>query len=227
MLILGLAGEPGCGKNTIADYLTERYGFVQFAFSDALYREVAEAYGLENEDLLRDRGTKDMPLDRLCLAECSNEGFRTIALDQRIDGYCLTSVTPLSPRQVLQWWGTEYRRAQDENYWIQKAKNLIVGLRALAPYPEHKMQFFVETGTRFENERAFIHSYGGNVWHVRRDGLARPNGHASNTPLPVLEGEREIWNNDSIERLHLGVDLLLTTAAKFVRVEPMQATDGL
>ena len=227
MLILGLAGEPGCGKNTIAGYLTARYGFVQFAFSDALYHEVAEAYGLENEDLLRDWVTKELRTERLALEHCRDKQFA-----ERMENAAVVSSwageglheldSPLSPRQVLQWWGTEYRRAQDKNYWIHKAKNFVTGIRALAPYPEHKAQFFVETGTRFLNEQAFIHSYGGNVWHVRRAGLAKPNEHASNTPLPVLEGEREIWNNDSIERLWGGVDLLLTTAAKFVRVEPME-----
>ena len=220
MLILGLAGDPGCGKNTIADYLTARYGFVQFAFSDALYHEVAEAYGLENEDLLRDRGTKDVTQERFALGYCRSDAFVNVARMHQVDD----PMTPLSPRQILQWWGTEYRRAQDKSYWIHKAKNFITGVRALALYPEHKAQFFVETGTRFPNEQAFIHSYGGNVWHVRRAGLAKMNEHASNVPLPVLEGEREIWNNDSIDRLYGGVDLLLTTAAKFVKVEPMEET---
>ena len=223
MLILGLAGAPGVGKNTIADYLEQRYGFVQFAFSDALYREVAEAYGLETEDLLRDRGTKDEPQDALRLDQCSDEKFYGLILhNQTCNGKPVWGHDPLSPRQVLQWWGTEYRRHQDKDYWVHKAKNFIVGLRALAPYPEHKPQFFVETGTRFENERAFIHSYSGNIWHVRRDIIGPMNAHASNTPLPVLEGEREIWNNDTVERLQFAVDLMLTTAARFVRAEPME-----
>ena len=231
MLILGLAGAPGVGKNMIADYLEQRYGFVQFAFSDALYREVAEAYGLETEDLLRDRGTKDEPQERLALRGCKDKEFVRIATEQldilsrrhRTDLLLYPVGVGLSPRQVLQWWGTEYRRHQDKDYWIHKAKNFIVGLRSLAPYPEHKPQFFVETGTRFENERAFIHSYSGNIWHVRRDIIGPMNAHASNTPLPVLEGEREIWNNDTVERLQFAVDLMLTTAARFVRAEPMES----
>ena len=34
--------------------------------------------------------------------------------------------------------------------------------------------------------------------------------------------EREIYNNDTIERLHAGVELLLSTGARFVKVQPMQ-----
>ena len=34
------------------------------------------------------------------------------------------------------------------------------------------------------------------------------------------EGEREIWNNDTIDRLCQGVDLLFATPARFVKVLP-------
>jgi dephospho-CoA kinase len=60
VLIIGLAGKAGTGKDTIADYLVRKYGFVKFAFSDALYQEVQDAFGLEDQDLLRNRDTKEV-----------------------------------------------------------------------------------------------------------------------------------------------------------------------
>jgi hypothetical protein len=36
----------------------------------------------------------------------------------------------------------------------------------------------------------------------------------------VLEGEREIYNNYTLDYLHRGVDQLLSSSARFVRMEP-------
>ena len=131
---------------------------------------------------------------------------------------------PFSPRQILQWWGTEYRRAQDPDYWVDRASEFVYKLHYLAPYPELRPQFFVECGTRFENEREWIAgktNRAGNIWHIHRDSIKENSTHESAKLLPVLEGERELWNNDTIQRLYSGVDLLFSTTAKFVRVEPM------
>lgn len=231
MIVIGLAGPAGCGKDTVANYLVERHGFVRFAFSDALYREVAEAYGLPDETLLRDRTAKEEPTDVLRLDQCSDGGFVRCARPLVADLYPATfgdlDKYPLSPREVLQWWGTDYRRAQDQDYWISRAEEFIECTVASAPYPEFAPQYFVEAGTRFENERGFIKGsvlapWLGNIWHIHRGDDADVNNHVSTNKLPVLPGERELWNNDSIERLYKGVDLLLSTTARFVRVEPMQ-----
>jgi hypothetical protein len=231
MFILGLAGQAGVGKDTVADYLVKAYGFVKFAFSDALYAEVQAAYGLEDQSLLRDRATKEVPTERLALKHCTDEGFLNST------GYLLapdiktkvdhSPLSALSPRQVLQWWGTQYRRAQDPHYWLWQNENWLHKVRADHLYPEHAPQHFVNTTVRFENEREWIHAGGwenlwqGNVWHIRREGLAPVASHVSETELPVITPERQLWNNASIERLYRGVDLLMSTHARFVRVEPM------
>ena len=227
MVILGLAGQAGAGKDVVADYLVSAYGFVKFAFSDALYAEVQKAFGLEDQSLLRDRATKELPTSDLSLDQCSDPRFAGIVESVTQD----TNWTiPRSPRQILQWWGTDYRRAHNPNYWLDKAEDFVFGLRAMYQYPEQAPQHFVECGTRFENEREWIHSgahtdlFNCNVWHIRRAGLQGNDTHSSATELPVLEQERELFNNDTIERLHRGIDLLLTTQAKFVRVEPMLAS---
>lgn len=229
MIILGLAGLARSGKNTIADYLVKHYGFVKFAFSDALYDEVQQAYGLENQDLLRDVATKDARSAALCYRRCNNAEFRSVMWAQYPTADENAGHTP---RQVLQWWGTEYRRVQDPDYWIKIVEQFIIATQE-DRYPEHRQQYFVETGTRFENERAWIKhncfgdhrgdfQWDGNIWHIHRGGVIAPGAdHSSAAPLPVLEGERELWNNDTIARLHQGVDLLMRTSARFVRVEPL------
>lgn len=230
MILLGLAGPAGSGKDTVADYLVERYGFIKFSFSDALYREVATAFGLENEDLRRDRATKEAPTELLSLIRCSDLAFREVGEQQisilRTTRGMITlpsAVMPLSPRQILQWWGTEYRRAQDPDYWINKAEEFIYAMtHEYGNYAELRPQAFVNTSVRFPNEREWVHSFApfGSVWHLHRDTAMPVASHESETPLPVLEGEREIWNNYTLEYLHMGVDQLMSSTIPSIRVEP-------
>lgn len=224
MILLGLAGHAGSGKDTVAAYLRDRYGFQIFSFSDALYREVAAAFNLPDESLLRDRATKEIPTELLAPCNCRNTGFQDLIF--RIAGAItsLGSLTWMSPRQILQLWGTEFRRAQYPGYWLNAADMWIDSIRHTAPYPEQRCQLFVNTSVRFENEREFIMSraapWDGNIWHLHRDATAPVAAHESETPLPVLEGEREIFNNYTVEYLHMGVDQLLSSSARFVRLEP-------
>jgi hypothetical protein len=221
MIILGLAGPAGSGKGTVSAYLAKRYGFIEFAFSDGVYREVAAAFGVD-ESFLRARATKETPTQLLAAENCNEEPFVNV-LARHVDH----GDSAVSPRQILQLWGTNYRRSQDPDYWVKNAEAWIERLQAVYPYPEIAPQHFVEGGTRFENEREWIHNCFGNVWHLRRDGVVTVNAHVSETPLPVLDGERELWNNSTIERLHAGVDLLMSTTARFVKVEPMQQPDAV
>lgn len=226
MIILGLAGKARSGKDTVADFLVKRYGFIKFAFSDALYQEVQDAYGLEDQSLLRNAETKEAPQHALRLRYCSDLGFihlaHKILAGEYPDAFFPLDELSLSPRQILQWWGTEYRREQDPDYWVKKTAERLDAFRAAFRYPEQVPQFFVNPTCRFPNERAWIRGQGGNVWHVHREGVPGVAAHVSEGALPVQDGEREIWNNDTVARLCDGVDLLMRTGARFVRVEPME-----
>ena len=228
MIILGLAGKAGSGKDTVAAYLQERYGFIPFSFSDALYKEVATAFGLENEDLLRDRATKEGPSKLLTLDRCHDREFVRVAdallrAQSPLAWIPDVKTTPRSPRWVLQNWGTAYRRAQDPDYWIGKADEFIQQMTSFGPYAELRPQNFVNTSVRFPNERDWIHYLApghGSVWHIHRDTAMPVASHESETPLPVLEGERGIWNNYTLEYLHMGVDQLMSSNIPSIRVEP-------
>lgn len=227
MIVLGLAGQAGAGKDTVADYLVKTFGFVKFAFSDALYAEVQQAFGLPDQNLLRNRDTKEISNGALRLDACKDDAFVVVAcraLDIPVED---AGAIVLSPRQLLELWGTEYRRAQNPHYWLDRAEDFIFGLRGMFPYAERAPQYFVECGTRFENEREWITSgaygglFSGSIWHIRNSRVQSSSNHESAKPLPVLDGERELFNNDTIERLHKGIDLMMTTDSRFVAVEPM------
>lgn len=215
MIIIGLAGKAGSGKSAAADYLVRRYGFIRFSFSDTLYREVAAAFGV-GEEILRDRTTKEVATQLLALENCADDGFADLLPQLYPSG----RMYPLSPREVLQLWGTQYRRAQDPDYWIKRAEEWLEAVLMAAPYPELRPQLFVSDSVRFENERDWIKDPDGNVWHLRRCNAAPVHAHESENELPVRNGEREIFNNHTLEYLHKGVDQLLSSDARFVRMEP-------
>lgn len=227
MFILGLSGAAGSGKDTVANYLVKRYGFVKFAVADPLRQEVQQAFGLADRSLFLNREMKEVPASELMLVNCTNNDFvalvkATLAMRTLYRSGADIDLAPISPRQILQWWGTEYRRAQDEDYWVKQAAAFVTKAQGRFFYPEQAPQHFVIPDVRFENERGWIKATGGNIWHVHRDGLETNDTHSSAQPLAVQPRERQIWNNDSIVRLWNGVELLLDTAAAFVRVEPME-----
>ena len=112
---IGLCGYMRSGKDTIADYLIEKYGYKRLGFAQALKEEVA-------------RGVGCTP------AELNEEPLRS------------------QVRPVLQIWGTEFRRAQDPNYWTNQASEKID-----AQFDDVPLVF---NDVRFHNEIAMLRSRG-------------------------------------------------------------------
>ena len=99
-------------------------------------------------------------------------------------------------RWILQHYGTEYRRAQDPDYWVNKVEETIWGF--------HGEQIVVVTDVRFANEADLIRELGGLVVEVRADEMIRrrriggplPPSHASEIiDFPV---DAVIRNNDQL-----------------------------
>lgn len=163
--VLGLIGVKGAGKDTAATIFIEKFGFQRVAFADALYREVAEAFGVTVE-FLGNRDTKEVPQDELKLLNCTNSGFVTTALEiAEEEGLELDVRTPLSPRWVLQLWGTEFRRIREghDSYWLDRVNDIIRANPTIN---------FVVTDVRFINEATYIcNILGGKLIRIRRPVL--------------------------------------------------------
>lgn len=50
-MIIGLSGKAKSGKDTLADYLVQNYGFIKVAFADELKLMCASNFNLSNEQL--------------------------------------------------------------------------------------------------------------------------------------------------------------------------------
>lgn len=184
MFIIGLIGLRGSGKDTFAGYL-QQFGWRRAAFADALYDEVAGAFGVD-VDFLRDRTRKESPQEELSLVNCGDEGFVKCLLKYGYTTHADPLKAPRSPREVLQIWGTEYRRTSEfggyDSYWLDQVKSLIES------NPGTK---WVLTDVRFYNEYRFVESLGGTLIRVIRPSQAQSS---LLDPALLHVSERELLN---------------------------------
>lgn len=177
--VVGLVGLRGSGKDTAAQFLVD-LGWRRIAFADALYLEVAEAFGVTIEFLQR-RETKETPLQELALQNCKDDIFVACVLaieDARFTaeglphpGVVAQLSAPRSPREILQLWGTEYRRQMyNDDYWRAQVQ------RTIQANPDVN---FVITDVRFPDEGHLVEGdLGGQLGRIHRPGLGGANDKA-------------------------------------------------
>lgn len=205
--LIGVSGVAGSGKDSVGDVLVKKYGFQKFSFSDQLYEEVSKAFDVRIEDL-KSRSLKEVPNDHLKLKYCRDSGF-TRALSHALfctKGYGYGGV-PMSPREILQLWGTEYRRHQDPNYWIKRSKDWF---DALPPGSRA-----VNVSVRFPNEMDWIHAEGGVCARVVRPGYEPINAHSSDRLLVDGHFDFIIVNHRDLVYLESAVDEFVKRSQKF------------
>lgn len=181
-MIIGLGFKKESGKDTAADALCANAGFQRASFSDFMFHEIIE----------------HMPhflpeLYKLIMG---------IEPHGRGEIYDMLAHNPRHPavRRLLQNWGTELRRAQDENYWVNK---MITKLR-LIPYRERRV---VITNVRYASEFYGIKSNFDDVYMIRidRPGLENFDTHTSDTEGEKLPWDVIIRNDGTIADLHASV----------------------
>lgn len=166
-MIVGLHGLKRTGKDTIADYLVAQHGFVKFAFADAVYAEIAQAFGV-SEAQLRSHEWKTRPQPELALRNCRDPEFVRMLIAMELpnpDGgmfstcnrlqspYCTEIQTaPRTSAFITQRWATEYRRGQQgEDYWTNIVE---CQMAALPDYTK-----IVVSDVRFVNEAEVLERY--------------------------------------------------------------------
>lgn len=219
--LVGFTGLRGSGKDTAALALVAA-GWKRTAFADPLYQETADGYRVPLE-FLQNRETKETPLDRLALKNCSDEGFiksALMTLNIRLDNgnpdesenedllseWRRAMDAPRSPRQVLQWWGTEYRRATcGDDYWRGRLTKLVT---------ENPNENFVVTDVRFPDEANLIKKLGGQVARIVRPNLAGATDaallHSSEQAMLDYDVEIELINAEGKN----GMDAFLASVTK-------------
>lgn len=203
--VIALTGYAGTGKDTVADLLAMHFGFRKLAFADALRGEVAEAFGLDIAYLV-DQRLKNEPLSALAMNHAPLGFLGAVALsvgnEARTPAGLVSDewlAAPRSPRQVLQWWGTEYRRRQSTRYWSS-----ILSHRVSAARRDGETRFVI-TDCRFDNEADTVRAMGGVIWQVKRPGIdgatTAEGAHASATDGSQFKPDAVINNKHDLRHL--------------------------
>ncbi len=140
-MIIGFVGFIGSGKDTAADYLVNFHGFRRDSFAATLKDAVANVFGWDRT-LLEGR-TKE------------SREWR----EQEDAWWSERLGKPITPRYILQYWGTEVcRNGFHSDIWIASLENK---LRKTADN-------VVITDVRFTNEIKSIKDAGGKVFRIKR-----------------------------------------------------------
>jgi hypothetical protein len=203
-MIIGVCGFIGSGKDTVADYLVNFHEFRRESFASTLKDAVANVFGW----------------DRTLL-----EGRTAEAREWReeVDTWWAErlAMPTLTPRWVLQYWGTEVaRRSFHDDIWIASLENKI----------RNSKDNIVISDCRFPNEISAIKNAGGKIVWVQRGELPEWYGNAvlanqgSNIGLNYMKEkgihasewawigtdfDKIIDNNDTIDALYNNAKSLL------------------
>ena len=201
-MIIGVCGFIGSGKDTIADYLVNIHQFRRESFANTLKDAVSQVFGWDR-DMLEGRTRQ-------------SREWR-----EQVDPWWAKrlNMPNLTPRWILQYWGTEVcRRAFHDDIWIAALENKL----------RSSNDDIVISDCRFPNEIKSIKAAGGIVvrvvrgvepdwydaavsanrgpngnvsWALSRAKLERLKVHASESSWVGTKFDAEVDNNSSMDHL--------------------------
>jgi hypothetical protein len=208
-MIIGITGLIGSGKDTIAEYLIAQHGFKKLSFAASLKDAVAAVFGWDRS--LLEGTTKE---SREWREEVDQWWAKKLNMPH------------LTPRWVLQYWGTEVcRQGFHNDIWVASLENRL----------RQAKDNVVITDCRFINELDAIKNAGGITirvsrgpdpewysdaiaynsgphnmgWAISRDRLKKLGIHASEYSSVGLAYDYEVNNNDTLDLLHNKIETIV------------------
>ena len=189
MKIVAFTGAAGSGKDTAANILITLYGYKKMSFAGPLKDAVSVIFG--------------WPRDMLEGATKESREWR----EQRDEWWSGRLGMEITPRRVLQLWGTEVgRNAFHKEIWIAALeRQLYLAGNDIIGAEEAKI---VITDCRFENEVQLVKQYGGKLINIVRPGVALTGSHVTETGLPEHLLDDTIHNDGDL--LDLEIRIMVT-----------------
>jgi len=201
-MIIGVCGLIGAGKDTIADYLVNIHQFRRESFANSLKDAVAAVFSWDR-DMLEGKTR-------------SSREWR-----EQVDPWWSKrmNMPHLTPRWVLQYWGTEVcRKGFDDDIWVASLESRLL----------KTTDDIVISDCRFPNEIAAIKRAGGIVvrvqrgpdpewwnhavnynagpkrigWAIGREALEQAKVHASEYSWVGTEFDAVVDNNSTMDHLY-------------------------
>jgi len=213
MIIIGLTGYAGAGKDTMGEVMVEHYGFHRLAFADAV-RDMALA------------------LDPYLEIKGGPGPFGTIEL-YRLSEYlevCKGDWNEAKKhpevRQTLQRLGTEcVRNILGDNQWIDVIERKIVPISL-----NHGRDRFVITDVRFPNEDDRLHTwFDAKLVRIHREGhqANADREHSSERYINILKADYEMTNNGTLEEFRATVHAFMHAFMhEFLGIKPRRRADS-
>lgn len=204
-MIIGVCGFIGSGKDTVADYLVNFHEFRRESFAGTLKDAVAAVFGWNREML-------------------EGKSKEARAWRERVDEWWADrlNMPTLTPRWVLQYWGTEVcRKTFHDDIWIASLENKL----------RQSGDNIVVSDVRFPNEIKAIKNLGGKIIWVKRgempkwydlaiaanqgsiaaiQGMKDLGIHASEWAWVGTNFDNELINDQTIELLYKNIESIVS-----------------
>ena len=210
-MLIGIVGLIGSGKDTVAQHLADKHGFRKDSFAKSLKDAVAAMFNWDREML---EGNGD-----------DSRQWR----EQPDEFWSKKFGKPVTPRWVLQYFGTEVMRGQMyDAIWVDSCLGRYDGKPT------------VISDTRFPNEVDQIRAHGGKIIRVKKgddpewftnyvEGNVVPKDvHSSEYVWARSEFDIIIENNGTLQDLYAKVDdLIVSNKISHTPSKPTGATQPL
>lgn len=198
-VLIGLTGKAGTGKDTVGNYIRDTYGFQTLSFAGPLKKGVSALF--------------DIPMETL---------FSRTEKEQTDPRY------NRSPRELLQWLGTDVLRDQvDKDFFVKH-----MGWRLDRILLEEGGQVVV-TDVRFDNEAEVVRAYGGQVWRVDASLrlpqsclIGQAQNHETEKGISSFYVDKVLDNNGDLTALKRNIDELVWDMPEMADRHPRGSEDG-
>lgn len=182
MSLIGITGRKYNGKDTVAEHLVRKYGFVQLTYAEPLKEICKTLFGFSHRQLHGD-------------------------LKETIDTHW-----GISPRNALQFLGTDIFRHKinelmpeiEDNFWV---KCLMARVNKLKE--ENPNVRICISDVRFPNEVDVLKQINSNIIRVVRPSINDSDCHESEKLISTLEVTHELLNDSTLEQLYNEIDVIM------------------